>query len=73
MATVSYQTQLESTQSAITKAEAGQRVSVVSSDGSSITFEAADLGALHKREMSLRRAVARETRGGIRVRGATVV
>jgi hypothetical protein len=62
-----YSTQLDRVQSAIAKIENGAQ---------SVTFEnrqytRGSLQALYEREKWLRKMVSRETRGGIRVRGAT--
>ncbi|MGQ9367707.1 hypothetical protein [Azospirillum sp. ST 5-10] len=60
----SYQTQLDRVQAAIAAVEDGGQD--VTYDGRRITM--ADLNALYRRETALRRAVERESRGGIGVR-----
>ena len=69
MATTSYQTQLESVQSAIAEIEENGQSNAI--EGRSVTW--ADYDALTKRERRLRMLAARESRGGIRVRGITPV
>lgn len=69
MATQSYQSQLEELQTCI---------SDILTNGERTTFngrtvEFSDLEWLQKREEWLRKMVARESRGGMRVRGATPV
>lgn len=69
MAIKTYTEQLEECQTAISAVMTGQSYSMPS--GRSLTR--ADLGTLQDRERYLRDMVARENRGGIRVRGVTPV
>ena len=69
MAIKTYTEQLESVQAAIEAIETGAQS--YSAEGQSVTR--ADLNALYAREARLQKLVARESRGGIRVRGATPV
>lgn len=64
-----YAEQLEDVQIAIAVIEGGAQS--VSLNGRTVSH--ADLGTLYTREQWLRKMAARETRGGIRVRGVTPV
>lgn len=70
MAVKTYAEQLEDVQTAIAAIEGGaQEYSVGGAVSRSV--KRGDLGTLYKRETWLRKMAARESRGGIRVRGAT--
>lgn len=73
MATTDYQTQLENIQTAIARIEDGGQAYSISTSTGSRQVTRADLGELYIREDRLRRIVAREARGGIRITGATPV
>lgn len=73
MTTTSYQTQLESVQAAISRIEEGGQSYTISTASGQRVVTRADLDTLYKREDRLRRLVARESRGGISVRGGTIV
>lgn len=69
MATKTYQTQLEEVQAAITAILTNAQ----SVEINNRKYSYATLEKLEAMETRLRRAVERETRGGIRMRGATPV
>lgn len=64
MAVETYQQQLERVQAAIAKIESGEQAF----DMNGRTVRRADLDVLYRREAYLRRMVARQQRGGIRLR-----
>lgn len=68
MAVETYKEQLERVQAAIAKIESGEQ----SFDVNGRSVRRADLEQLYKREMYLRRMVAREKRGGIRLRRVVI-
>lgn len=65
--------QLASVQEAIATIESGAQSYTISTPTGSRSGTRGDLAALYRRETWLRMMVDRETRGGIRVRGATIV
>jgi len=68
-----YSEQLTSVQAAIERIEEGGQSYTISTATGSRTVTRADLETLYTREKELRRLVDRETRGGIRSRGATPI